>query len=1112
MAELPKRYDPNAVEPKWYQRWLKNRDFVANPESSKPAFSIVMPPPNITGMLTLGHVLNNTIQDILARRARMQGSEVLWLPGMDHAGIGTQTAVEKYLRRTENKTRHDLGREEFLRRVLEWQDKHGGIIIEQLKRLGCSCDWSRQRYTLDPAYAAAVQKVFVELYNKGLIYRGRRMINWDPAAQTALSDEEVISKPQKGYLYFVRYEIVEEPGRFLEVATTRPETIMADTAMAFRPGDKRYVDLLGKHAWRPLARDKIPIIADEAIDPEFGTGVLKVTPAHDALDFEIGQRHDLPIIDVLTADGRINCPALPELHGLDRFEARKKAAELLEARGLLAKEEPYENNLGFSDRSDVPIEPRISEQWFLRYPKTKEALAVVCDHLIRFFPAHWEKVYAQWLENIRDWCISRQVWWGHRIPAWYKVTRPSRLQEVAHASRLRDQEPRKPEARATFIGYDEFADVDITRRNLPHRQQTGKTYFVTFRLADSIPTTKLSQLEDERRAWLKWNPEPWTAEQRQTYYERFSAKIDEWLDAGSGSCVLKDERAAKIVADALIHFDGERYDLGAWIVMPNHIHVVVTPRDGHHIEDILHSWKSFTAHKINELLGRTGRFWQHESYDHIVRNERALYKIQEYIDRNSEKAGIEVAHASPLQDKNPRKPEARATIYVGIKPPPDPENWIQDDDTLDTWFSSWLWAYETMDPQTRKKFYPTSVLVTAPDIIFFWVARMIIAGLEFRPGKSDRDEDNIPFRHVYFTGLIRDKQGRKMSKSLGNSPDPLELIDKYGADGLRFGLMRIAPSGQDIRFDEKQIEEGRNFATKLWNVARFRQMHGASEAAPVIDQQTLSIYAVEVLARLNETIDAIDTAYREYQFNTVAQRLYDFVWSDYCDWFVEAAKTDIFSEDQTRKKSALAVMDFVLSAVLRLLHPFMPHLTEELWSLLGLGETSIQFASPPEKLPLDHTHDLAATHNLVSAIYGITQAGRNLRAAANMASNKKMRFILRSHDKLISSEIRALARLLNAEEVVWQPEYQATFGTPVAVTPFGDIFLPMAEADQARERERLEKEIGKVETEARTVEAKLQNDAFVKRAPAAVVENHRRRLNDLNAQLAKLKQACEGLS
>jgi valyl-tRNA synthetase len=864
---------------------MENRDFVANAKSSRPPFSIVMPPPNITGVLTLGHVLNNTIQDILARRARMQGFEVLWLPGMDHAGIGTQTAVEKYLRRTENKTRHDLGREEFLKRVLEWQDKHGGIIIEQLKRLGCSCDWSRQRYTLDDTYAAAVQKVFIDLYRKGLIYRGRRMINWDPAAQTALSDEEVVAKPQKGNLYFVRYEIVEEPGRFFEVATTRPETIMADTAMAFHPGDDRYVDLLGKHAWRPLARARIPIVADEAIDPEFGTGVLKVTPAHDVVDFEIGQRHDLPIVDVLHPDGRINCPTEPELDGLDRFKAREKAAELLQARRALAKTEPYENNVGFSDRSDVPIEPRISEQWFLRYPKTKEALAVVRAHLIRFFPAHWEKVYAQWLENIRDWCISRQVWWGHRIPAWYRKSQPS----------------------------------------------------------------------------------------------------------------------------------------------------------------------------------------------------------------NS-------------------KPQMGGEIYVGTDPPSDPENWVQDPDTLDTWFSSWLWAYETMDAETRAKFYPTSVLVTAPDIIFFWVARMIIAGLEFKPGKSDRDEDNIPFRHVYFTGLIRDKLGRKMSKSLGNSPDPLELIDKYGADGLRFGLMRIAPSGQDIRYDEKQIEEGRNFATKLWNAARFRQMHGPSDAVPTIDKQALSIYALEVLARLNETIDAVEGAYREYQFNTIAQRLYDFVWSDYCDWFVEAAKTDIFGDDEVKKKSALAVMDVVLSAVLRLLHPFMPHITEELWSLLGFGKGSVQFAVPPQKIALDAVADVPGKRKLVWAIYHTVQAGRNLRATSNLASNRRIGFILRADEKLIFEQVPALTRLLNAEEVRLDRKHRAPAGNPVAVTPLGEIFLAIAAADRERERERLDKEIAKIENELRTAENKLKNKSFVDRAPAAVVEEHRKRLNDLSVQLAKLKQAREGLN
>ena len=911
MAELSKTYDPKTVEPKWYQRWIDKRDFEADASSKKKPFSIVMPPPNITGVLTLGHVLNNSIQDILARRARMQGFEVLWLPGMDHAGIGTQTAVEKWLRKNEGVTRHDLGREKFLERVLEWQDKHGGIIIQQLKRLGCSCDWSRQRYTFDENYVRAVEKIFVDLYKKNLIYRGRRMINWDPAAQTALSDEEVISKPQRGNLYYVRYEIVDQPGKFLDVATTRPETIMADTGVAVHPKDKRYVELVGKEVWRPLPREKIPIVADEAIDPEFGTGVLKVTPAHDKVDFDVGQRHKLPVIDVLHPNGKINCPAVPDLNGLDRFEARKKAAELLQERGLLSKAEPYENNVGFSDRSDVPIEPRLSEQWFLRYPKTKEALSVVKKHLIRFFPKHWEKVYAQWLENIQDWCISRQVWWGHRIPAWY-------------------------------------------------------------------------------------------------------------------------------------------------------------------------------------------------------RNQKSEVRGQ------------------------------KSEIYVGVEPPPDRENWTQDSDTLDTWFSSWLWAYETMDEKTRQKFYPTSVLVTGPDIIFFWVARMIIAGLEFKPGKTGNVEDNIPFPDVFFTGIIRDKQGRKMSKSLGNSPDPLELIDKYGADGLRFGLMRIAPSGQDIRFDEKQIEEGRNFATKLWNVARFRQLHGPIQIPPAeLDRfnrssfGALSIYAIEVLARLNETIDAVEKAYRDYEFNTVAQRLYDFIWSDYCDWFVEAAKTEIFQfadkkrpspaasrllRDRDRVKrredggegacSALVVMDYVLSAIVRLLHPFMPHITEELWSLLGLGKESIQFAPIPGKIALKDV-DLKK-RKLVGAIYETVQAGRNLRAQTRIASNQKAKYALRSNHPDLASEQETISRLLNASELLIDSNFKAGAGTPVAATPLGEILL-IVDVDRSAERERLDKEIAKVEQELRTVEEKLKNKSFVDRAPKQVVELHRQRQRNYGEQLRKLKDARDKL-
>jgi valyl-tRNA synthetase len=416
-----------------------------------------------------------------------------------------------------------------------------------------------------------------------------------------------------------------------------------------------------------------------------------------------------------------------------------------------------------------------------------------------------------------------------------------------------------------------------------------------------------------------------------------------------------------------------------------------------------------------------------------------------------------------------------------------------------------------MDQETRRKFYPTSVLVTAADIIFFWVARMIIAGLEFKPGKSGNTEDNTPFQHVFFTSIVRDQQGRKMSKSLGNSPDPLELIDKYGADGLRFGLMRIAPTGQDIRFDEKQIEEGRNFATKLWNVARFRQMHGPSDPAPKIDTQALSIFAVEVLARLNETIDAVETAYREYQFNIVAQRLYDFVWSDYCDWFVEAAKTDIFGEDDAKKKSPLAVMDFVLSAISRLLHPFMPHLTEELWFLLGFGKASIQFAAPPQKVGLGEVEDIPGKRQLVLAVYQTVQAGRNLRAESNLPPNRKIRFILRTESKAIFNQIPTLTRFLNAEEVELNPKYQAAAGTPVAITPLGEIFMAIDAADKARERERLDREIAKIENDLHTVEGKLQNSSFVDRAPAAVVEEHRRRLGEFTAQLAKLRQARAGL-
>jgi valyl-tRNA synthetase len=878
MAEIPKAYEPQAVEAKWYGRWLADKIFVANPTSPKPAYSIVIPPPNVTGVLTLGHVLNNTIQDILARRARMLGKEVLWLPGTDHAGIATQTVVERQLRKEEKKTRHDLGREEFVRRVWEWKEKHGGIIIEQLKRLGCSCDWTRERFTMDPAYSAAVARTFVDLYRKGLIYRGRRMVNWDPVALTALSDEEVIPTSQKSSLFYVRYELVDQPGQYLEVATTRPETIMADVALAVHPEDPRYRDSLGKKVWRPLARAEIPIIGDDAIDKDFGTGVLKVTPAHDKLDFEIGARHGLPVIDVLHPNGTINCPELPQLNGLDRFAARKKAAEILTENGLLAREEPHESTVGFSERAGVPIEPRLSDQWFLKYPQVKAARAAVGPGgAIRFRPERWEGVYQHWLEKIQDWCISRQLWWGHRIPVWY-------------------------------------AHDDVSK------------------------------------------------------------------------------------------------------------------------------------------------------------------------------------------------------MHVDVEPPPDPENWEQDSDVLDTWFSSWLWPFETMDEETRKKFYPTSDLVTAPDIIFFWVARMIMAGLEYT-GKA-------PFHDVLFTGLIRDSQGRKMSKSLGNSPDPLDLIAKYGADGLRFGLMRIAPSGQDIRYDEKQIEEGRNFANKLWNAVRFRQMQGG-ESEGEIEPSRLTSDDKWILLRLDAAILGVTTALEGYHFNEAAQALYRFFWSEFCDWYLEASKAH--SGDPARKANTLAVIDFVLGHVLRLLHPFMPFITEELWLGLGFhsdlpadqGGKTIQLARWPASLGKDFREHYRLSPNdeeFAEEKYETVTAGRRLRRDFKIASNKKIVFILLPVAELPEEEAEVLRILLNAERLDLPKKYDAPKGTPTALTPLGRLYLPLEGViDLEAERQRLDKEIAKTEAELVTVRKKLANENFVANAPTAVVEEHRQREKDFAERLEQLQRLCDSL-
>jgi valyl-tRNA synthetase len=858
MSDLTKAYEPSSVEEKWYAWWLEKKCFHADPTSPKPGYSIVIPPPNVTGVLTLGHVLNNTIQDILARRARMTGHEVLWLPGTDHAGIATQTVVERRLRAEEKKTRHDLGREAFLELVWAWKEKHGGIIINQLKKLGCSCDWERERFTMDEAYARQVQEVFVDLHRKGRIYRGKRLVNWCPVSLTALSDEEVIPKAQKGFLYHFKVEVIEQPGTFLEIATTRPETIMGDTAVAVNPQDPRYAHLIGLSVRRPLPVENqaaLPILGDASVDFSFGTGVLKVTPAHDKVDYEIGLRHNLPILDILHPDGTLNDLAGPGFAGMDRFEARVAAVEKLRELGLLVEEKPYENTVGFSERADVPIEPRLSEQWFLQYPQTDSARSAVRDGLIRFFPERWEKVYDHWLENLRDWCISRQLWWGHRIPVWY--------------------------------------------------------------------------------------------------------------------------------------------------------------RDG----------------------------------------------------------------------------EARCQVDS------PGEGWVQDSDVLDTWFSSWLWAHETMDEPARRKFYPTSALVTGPDIIFFWVARMIMAGLEYT--------GEIPFRHVYFTGIIRDKQGRKMSKSLGNSPDPLEIIAKYGADGLRFGLMRIAPQGQDIRFDENQIVEGRNFCNKLWNACRFRLLQGPIDPAAQPDPATLSLFARDLLAKLDATISRVEAAYAEYRFSEVAQALYDFVWGDFCDRFIETAKADF--ADPARQPGTLAAMDYCLRRVLQLLHPYAPFVTEELWHGLGFGSESIQFSTWPQPAGFPADERAGAVHRAAAA-------ARNLRATYNLPSNKKLRWLGLATADWLQAETAALATLLNAGPFEWVSE-RPTGVVAACPTEIGTFFLPLEGIiDREAELKRLGTERGKVQVEIEKVQRKLASESFVQNAPADVVAEHRQRQSDWEARLAALQSACDALA
>ncbi|MCM2274134.1 MAG: valine--tRNA ligase [Candidatus Didemnitutus sp.] len=911
MASITKSYEPRDVEGKWYAAWQTAECFAGRVDPAKQSYSIVIPPPNVTGVLTMGHVLNNTLQDILIRRARLEGKEAMWLPGTDHAGIATQTVVERELRK-QKLHRRDLGREKFLEKVWSWREEKGGIILKQLQALGASCDWSRTQFTMDPHYSQAVLNVFVDLFAKGHIYRGKRMVNWCPVSLTALSDEEVIMKPAKGFLYQVRYERVDAPGEFITVKTTRPETIPGDVAIAVHPDDPRYAGWIGKKVRRPLGPTaEIPIIADSAVDKDFGSGALKITPAHDKVDFEIGQRHKLPPIDVLNADGTLNDLAGPELAGLDRFAGRKKAAELLKERGALVKEEPYENNVGFSERADVPIEPRLTWQWWLKYPRVEEAKAAVRDGHIKFHPERWSKVYLHWLENIQDWCISRQLWWGHRIPVWYR--------------------------------------------------------------------------------------------------------------------------------------------------------------------------KGLDKEKLTE---------------------------------------------AELRD--PTK------VHVSLAGPADPQNWVQEDDVLDTWASSWLWPFATLGwPDAAKMkergyeyFYPTSTLVTGPDIIFFWVARMIMAGLEYTH-EGQPLEKRIPFKDVYFTGIIRDQQGRKMSKSLGNSPDPLDLIAKYGADGLRFGIVSIAPQGQDIRFQEDRIETGKNFCNKLWNACRFRQMSGDSadnsSLAAVLARLDAAKFDADdhaILDRLLATTRAVEEAFAKFEFSNAVQTLYGFFWNDFCDWYVEVSKAKL--QDASTKDNCLAIQDLVLRQTLLLLHPFTPFITEELWHLLGYG-TDAQFLMRDVRIEKETELVAAlaargvkvdtAAAAAVGSLKELTSQVRAFKADNGEAAKKDSQFVVEASDAqwaLLEANLAKLKRMMGAAEVA---RGKMSPNAPVCVTPLGswNLIRQLKAGDTAAEKARLTKELETVSKHIAGTEARLSNEAFVSKAPPAVLEGARKQLADQKAKKAEVERLLASL-
>ena len=883
MSELSKNYDPKAIEDKWYQTWLEQGTFHGAPEQGGQPYCVVIPPPNVTGILHMGHALNNCIQDVQCRWRRMQGRNVVWVPGTDHAGIATQNVVERDLKK-EGKTRNDLGRDAFVARVWTWREKYGATIINQLKKLGASCDWQRERFTMDEGLSNAVAEVFVRLYEKKLIYRGKYIINWCPRCQTALSDEESEHEDLGGKLYHIRYSI--KGGGHVVVATTRPETLLGDTAVAINPRDERYRHLVGKTVILPILHRELRVIEDDFVDPKFGTGVVKVTPAHDPNDFGMGLRHQLPQIDVMNNDGTMSEAAGPYA-GMDRFACREEIVEDLKDGGLIEKIEDHQHAVGHCYRCHTMVEPRLSPQWFVKMkPLAGPAIEAVKSGRIRFVPDRWTKVYLDWMDNIRDWCISRQIWWGHRIPVFY-------------------------------------------------------------------------------------------------------------------------------------------------------------------CDDCKHEWAAKGTPQKCPKCG-SGKF-------------------------------------------------------------------RQDEDVLDTWFSSWLWPFSVFGwpekSEDLKFYYPTNTLVTASEIIFFWVARMIMSGMEFM--------GDIPFREVYIHGTVRDDNGLKMSKSLGNSIDPLDIIQQYSADALRFSLIMLTATGQDVYVSTEKFEIGRNFGTKIWNAARYMQMHTKDRAVDAdahFAPGRLSADDQHILARLHECIAACTENLEKFRFNDYAKALYEFLWHQFCDWYVEYSKQVFYGTDEGRKQDVLNVMHTVFSNALRLLHPLMPFLTEELWHGMGYNKSSatIMRAPWPQAMDVKSMGFDQAVVDYVDARHELIRTARTLRTDSGVAPSQKVDFTLKPINEQyagpLAKDQQTIIALLRCGEFKIAAEFTPAKAMPSALTPLGTVYMSLEGAvDAEAEVKKLGVQLADVEANLQRVAQKLENESFVSKAPPAVVEQQRARQKELLEKREKLVKLMEAV-